>query len=106
MKMKFKSWDCIVEAMWYGNHRRALRLIDAEDCEPIAVATVNIIDYPCPDDCAYIKEYSENNGMTKALIEAGLIEPEMINSVPSGHVMIGMYKLTDKALDLYLSRES
>lgn len=102
MKMKFKEWDCLVSPAQYGNGRKAICLIeDGPLREPIAVATVNVMAEECPDDCAFIKEYSENEGMVSALHTAGLIEIKPIRMVESGHVVIPLHRLTEKALNLF-----
>jgi hypothetical protein len=100
--MKFKEWVCLVEPAHYGNGRKALVLNEKQPPhERIAVATVNLVGDICPDDCAFIKDYSENDGMTSALQIAGLIESPAIRFIHSGHVIIGLYRLTEKALDLF-----
>ncbi len=101
MELQFKEWKCIVVPAYYGNGRKALKLNQDSTNEPIAVATVNVVDFPCSDDCVYIKDYAENEGMVEALIKADIIHPEAIHSVPSGYVMIGMYKLTNETLKLF-----
>lgn len=41
--VRFKDWSCTVQMPLptYGNGRKAICLIDAEDGQPIATATVN-----------------------------------------------------------------
>lgn len=79
MKVKFKDWDCILKIGKYKNGATALSLIGTgeEIGEPIATCTVALIDRPIPEKgYVWIKEYSENEGMTEALIKAGVIENE------------------------------
>lgn len=100
--MKFKEWACIVEPAHYGNGRKALVLNeDGPSAERIAVATVNLDDEVCPENFAYIKDYSENEGMADALIEADLIKPKAVMTVKSGHVNVSLYRFTEKALTLF-----
>lgn len=100
--MIFKQWDCTVYPGYYENGRKALRLVDeGPDPGPVATATVNLVDEDCPDDCAFIKDYSENVGMTDALIKADLIEPELLVLSNQGFIEVGLYRLTQKALDLF-----
>lgn len=73
--VKFKQWNCKPVKAFYGNGRIAIQLIDAEDGEPIATATINIPDEDIKDDEVIIKDYSENEGMLNALLEADIIEP-------------------------------
>ena len=98
MNIKFKTYNCIAQGTYYDNGRKAIQLIDTEDGQPIATASVNIVKADCPDDCIYVKDYSENEGMSNALNIAGIIEVTPIDMVESGYVTIGLYKLTDKAL--------
>ena len=100
MKVQFKSWKCIAIGARYGmNGRKAIRLLDEIDNEPVATATIAIDDEDLPEDCVYIKEYSENSGITKALLEAKIINPIAIKMADSGHVVIFAYKITDQALE-------
>ena len=73
--VKFRKWNCKPVKAFYGNGRIAIQLIDAEDGEPIATATINIPDEDIKDDEVIIKDYSENDGMLNALLEADIIEP-------------------------------
>ena len=100
--MQFKDYKCLVIPAFYNNGRKALELVeDGPLCEPVAMATVNVIEHPCEDDYAYIKDYSENEGMVDALVEAKIIKPQPFCFVQSGHVTIGMYELTEIALNLF-----
>lgn len=73
IKVKFKNWDCVIKVARYSNNRIALKLIDAEDFQVVAVATINLPNMPLKDDEVYIKNYSENEGMVKALRKARVI---------------------------------
>lgn len=73
MNIKFKEWDCQLEFGYYQNGRPAIELIDTEDGQPIATATVNIPDYPLLDNEMFIKDYSENEGMLEALVKAEIV---------------------------------
>lgn len=75
MKVKFKEWDCVAIPGWYAyENRPAITLVtDDEASEPVATATVNLVDDYLPINCVHIKEYSENVGMTEALEKAGIV---------------------------------
>jgi hypothetical protein len=90
--IRFWGTNCTLKINRYveGN-RIALSLVD-EDGMPMGMATVNLPDIPIPKDCAFIKDYSENEGLVEALTSAGIIT-EQVGEVRSGHVMIGLYKL-------------
>jgi hypothetical protein len=101
MNVKFKQWDCVAVPGKYSNGRKAIQLLDAEDYEVVAVATVNMVSVPddqMDDDEVFIKDYSENSGMYESLVEAGIIFPEPKSVSAAGWVNVTSYKLTSKAL--------
>jgi hypothetical protein len=69
----FRQWECVIEKGRYGNGRPALILNDAHSGEQVAVATVNLPDVAAGRNEVFIKDYSENEGMLKALVEAGVV---------------------------------
>lgn len=73
-KVKFLGEECSVEFRKYQNGRTALELI-CEDGSPMAVATVNIPEVPINEHHVFVKDWSENEGMAKALTDAGYIKP-------------------------------
>jgi len=88
-KVKFMSWDCNVTVTKYLNGNTALELWDEEG--PVATATVNMGD-KLPKDQAYIKDYSENEGMLEALADAGIVK-EVIGRKVSGFVIVPLCTL-------------
>jgi hypothetical protein len=76
VKVKFMEYDCILKEESYMNGSLALVLEDANDGEPVATCSINLEEYGLIPDPGkvFIKEYSENKGMTQALIDAGVIE--------------------------------
>ena len=66
----------------YQNGRISLELVAWEDDtisevfegEPIATCTVNVPEYPLAADEVIIKDYSENEGMLQALLDAKVVE--------------------------------
>ena len=93
-QVKFKDWLCTVYIAEYpvSDGRTAIQLNDAEDGMPIATATVNLPDLSLEPDHVFIKGWSENEGMADALIEAGIIGPE-VRKVPTGFVSATVHKL-------------
>jgi hypothetical protein len=73
MQVKFKSWVCNTRIRHYSNERVAIELIDVEDGELVATATVNIPEEKIEKDEIIVKDYSENEGMLKALTDAGIV---------------------------------
>jgi hypothetical protein len=89
-KVKFMIWDCDVSVTKYSNGNTALQLWNEEE-GPIATATVNMGD-KLPKDQAYIKDYSENEGMLEALADAGIVK-EVIGWKASGFVTVPLCTL-------------
>lgn len=81
MKVKFKDWDCVVQwSIYYENNNIAIQLVDENTKELVAVATTNTgfkDDFPE----VQIKDYSENEGMWQALVDAGVIEDKVIRTI-------------------------
>lgn len=91
-RVRFLGIDCLVQKHEYANGRPALRLVDAEDDSPIATATVNLPDLPLGRNQVAIKDWSENEGMLRALTEARVVTPAG-QTVPSGYVQVPICEL-------------
>lgn len=87
VELRLKYSQGLMRLQWgrYDNGRVALQLADAETGEPIAKATVNIPEIEIAADEAFIKNWSENEGMLEALIEAGLVT-QTVMAGSSNHV--------------------
>lgn len=83
LEVRFNNWVCNVEKARYGNGNMALRLVEVGSHEPIATCTVNL--EPLPDGLIAVKDYSENEGMFKALKSSGLIV-DVVAVIPCGLV--------------------
>jgi hypothetical protein len=92
VRVRFRDWDCIVQKHEYDNGRPALRLVDAEDCSPVATATVNLPDVPLRINQVAIKDWSENEGILRAMTEAGVVKPTG-ETVRSGYVQVPICEL-------------
>lgn len=92
MKVKFREWECDLNFSHYENGRVAIRLIDANDGEPVATATTNVPEEDLGPNEVFIKDYSENAGMLAALQAAGAVEPTG-RSVDTGFVSIPVCRL-------------
>lgn len=92
VRVRFKHWNCIVRKREYANGRPALVLVDAEDGSPIAKATVNLPDVPLGKNQVAIKDWAENEGMLKALTEAGIVKPTG-QTIRSGYVDVPVCEL-------------
>ncbi len=76
----FRNWLCNVHLGEYSNGRLALRLTEGTSNDPIATCTINeprIRYWQTKDNWVLIKNYSENKGMYKALLDAEIVEPMM-----------------------------
>ena len=104
----FKSWLCRVVPDKYTNtHSLALTLKEVDTGEPIATASINMID----DDAqalidkhfgyeqipVYIKDYSENQGMLVALQEAGVVS-DVFEYFHSGYIRVPLVVITNQEL--------
>lgn len=95
-KVTFKGEQVQVQVDTYSNNRNiALSLlVDDKTEELYAVATVNVLDLESRFVVA-IKDYNENEGIPSALVEAGVLNNEVVAQVPSGFVVIPIMTLTD-----------
>lgn len=91
-QVKFRTWTCNIKKATYPNGRVGLRLLSVGDGSPIAVATVNIPDVKLPEGYVFIKDWSENTGMLKCLVEAGIVE-DTGQRIPTGFVEAAVCKL-------------
>jgi hypothetical protein len=82
------------------NQNTAIILVNAE-CEIQTVATTNT-GYALDSHYVAIKDYGENTGMSDFLIDNNIIHNEVITSIPSGHVVIPVFKLTDDANNKFI----
>ena len=69
----------------YANGQTSIELIN-QDGMPFIVASV-AHDVNIDDDCVIIKNYSENEGILKALIEAEIIDKPFCE-IPTGFVTL------------------
>ena len=75
-QVKFSYWLCDVIFTQYQNGGTAIRLIDATDGMPVATASVWINHHGLlKGDEIAIKDYSENEGVLKALVDGGIVHP-------------------------------
>lgn len=78
----------------------AINLVEKGTGELITTVTVNLEDVKVDEDIIGVKDYSENEGMVKFLIDNELIETGFEMLEPRGFVLIPYYRLTDKAKKL------
>jgi len=73
--MNYKGFDVQIEIKQYKNGGDAIYLIDKHDYSPVAVAT-SWIEGLEPDELA-IKDYSENEGMYRWLVDNNVVTPSV-----------------------------
>jgi hypothetical protein len=67
----FQGVDCSVQIGTYKNGQPSIQLFDEEG--PFATATICLVNQELPQNHVGIKDYSENEGMLSALVEAGIV---------------------------------
>lgn len=87
LKTVITSYECNnnIAIVLYGN-----------DDEIFTTASVNIAKLPKYQ--VAIKNYSWNVGIEKSLIEADIIENEVIDTLLTGHVEVPVFKLTNNVI--------
>ena len=90
--VEFAGFKCEVQVEKYQSGYKAIRLIDQEDGQSVVIATVNLEELD--SDEVAIKNYSENEGVYDALLEAGVITPKH-REVSTGYVTVPVCKLTN-----------
>lgn len=93
--MKFRGpygeYEIEIKMSKYTNGQHRMDFIDKEDGFPVLVASVAIEESLFPDQIA-IKDYSENEGVLKFLIEKGIVS-NPLKYFNSGFVTIPVCKL-------------
>ena len=97
MTMKHMTGAALVRFATYGNGRTAIGLFDPETAEPLCVATVNLPEADLAEDHVFIKDWSENEGVLKSLVDQDLVV-DTGGRVPTGYVSAALCLLTEKAL--------
>jgi hypothetical protein len=86
--INFNGFICNFQLHEYVNGGTAITLVDTDDGMPVATASLWIGNL-FHDEIA-IKDYSENEGMVEALLEAGLIYPP--HRSVNGHPVVRLVK--------------
>ena len=89
--MKHKGKFLRVQYSKYGNGQNAILLNYASNGQSYAVASV-ALDEPLRSDEVAIKNYSENEGILKSLLKAGIVAPPH-RHITSGYVSIPICKM-------------
>lgn len=90
-KVKWNGEELSVQFGSYASGHTLIQLFDAEGM-PYARATVNIPTEELGEKEVFIKNYSENEGVLSALIEAGIVE-DTGRRVTTGYVQVPVCKI-------------
>lgn len=94
-RINFRGWDCRIKVGRYpATDQIYIQLVDADDGSPVATASVAVGEVSIDPDKVIIKNWSENEGIADALIDAGVIG-EPITEIPTGFVTASVHKLID-----------
>lgn len=92
MKIVFRGEELTINKAQYSNGRPALSLVD-KDGMPYMTASVNLPDYHLDHGgYTFIKDYSENQGILKALTEAKVVRDTGIRA-SSGMVEVPLVEI-------------
>lgn len=95
-----KAYNAKLVSPGYANGNTLLYLFEGNTFDPQDSLIVSTnVDMTLPDELILIKNWNEYEGIEQSLIEAGIIEEFTVNYIPSGHVRIPVYPLTDKAIE-------
>jgi|SRR5665647_1989538 len=84
-KVTFQGIDCSVRVSSYNNGQVNIQLFDEEG--PYATASICLVGQELPQNYTAIKNYSENEGILDALVEAGVVRYTGVK-VAVGMVMV------------------
>lgn len=91
--IKFKQWNCIPKMGKYPHNKQPfIILLDSKTAERIAVATVCLANVELAKNETAIKDYSENEGMLKAVVDAGIVK-DTGRREKTGHVYVPIVEM-------------
>lgn len=93
LRLSDYNYDVELEFSKYSNNNRtAIELIDTTDGDCVCMATVNLPYELIESDEVAIKDYSENEGVLKFLVDNKIVS-EPIRTVAAGYVTFPICKL-------------
>jgi hypothetical protein len=81
----------ITTATYRDSGRTAIRAIDCDTGEPVAMLSVNMPEISLAEDEVLIKDYSENEGALETLLRAGIVEA--LEVIPCGYAEVVKCKI-------------
>lgn len=97
--VSFAGFECKAFRTTYQNDgATAIYLDDAGTGEPVATATVNVpgVSDALNSNETLVKDYAENEGILKALVDAGIVE-DTGRTVPVGYAMARVARIVRTA---------
>lgn len=98
---------------WYESGGIALHLYTVPDendaypfPEPWCRVTVNIPGAYLPEGAVFIKDYAENEGLSRLLVRAGVIHDGPVTYAKAGFGLVEAYRLTPLALECIAQTET
>lgn len=85
--VKFKGSNYVPMLRWYEDGNMAIELLTYRTLESNGIIATTNLGMKMPDNFVLIKDYSENEGMLKALVDAGIIK-DIVGYEHSGFVTI------------------
>ena len=107
--MKYDTSDIVVSGTVYADGNPCILINGAEDDAPVAKATINIpyvTNIPVHeegDQGVLIKDYSENEGVLKTLVDAGIVNPILpipleVGDVITSNITIHFVHVIDESI--------
>ena len=94
-KTNYCNSEGIFQTGRYSNGRLGIVFIDHITGEPLLKITVNVPEIQIMENEIIIKDYSENEGVARWLIDEKLVEPEF-RTEANDFVFFLIFKITDK----------
>ena len=96
----FGGFTCEMQLDYYPNGNKSIRLIDTRDGSPVAKATTTVKDVKLPANEVMIKDYTENEGMLKALQNSEVVG-QILYTVHSGFEDIPVVQLSPPLMERF-----
>ena len=96
----FGGYACEMQLSHYTNGNKAISLVDTRDGSAVATATVNIEGVELSPNEVMVKDYSENEGMLRALRDSKVVE-NIVDVMQSGYVDIPVVTLSKSMMERF-----
>ncbi len=91
----------LVVSHYAANNQPAIRLV-SPDGEPLMTATVCMPNVPLDRDQTFIKDYSENAGVLKCLVDNGLVH--VVGTISCGFTEVHMVDLNMEVINKHVQQ--